>query len=107
MAAAWLAAAALPIAAKEVGKPSEKAAQMGPRKLLSGFDANKNGRIDGPEVEKLREAYAGALREELARFDLDGDGRLDDREVAGIRVRPGNHRPVRGAGAAPGEAPVK
>lgn len=82
-----LAAAALTTAvAKETSKPGQRPTHQGPLKVLRGFDANHNGRIDGPEVEKLREAFAGAMNPDLARYDLNGDGKLDDREVAAIRL---------------------
>ena len=93
--------------AKETGKPGEKPVQVGPRSYLLKLDANKNGRIDGPEVDKLREAYAGAMREGLARFDLNGDGRLDDLEVAGIRLKGGARVAPRSSETSPSDAPVQ
>ena len=97
----------LPAAAKESSKPGEKPVPLGPRSYLLKLDANKNGRIDGPEVDKLREAFAGAMHEELARFDLNKDGRLDAIEVAGIRLRGGAKTPARSSEANPAQAPVK
>lgn len=101
-----MAAALTTAVAKETSKPGQRPVHQGPVKALRAFDANKNGRIDGPEVERLREAFAGAMNQDLARYDLDGDGRLDDREVASIRVSQGATAPrTPTPGAA--EAPVK
>lgn len=94
------------VVAKEVGKPGQRTNHQGPVKVLRGFDANKNGRIDGPEVEKLREAFAGALNSDLTRYDLNGDGKLDDREVANIRLHPGTV-PPRSPDPGVADAPVK
>ena len=82
------------------------------RLMLQRFDVNKNGRLDAPELARMREAYpqlqrmrqddAGnqtnksngrseenARRENAAqvikRFDKDGDGVLNDREQAAAR----------------------
>ena len=106
-AAAILATAALATAeAKEIERPGGRGRLQGPQRALKNFDANKNGRIDGPEVERLREAFAGAMRESLAHYDLNGDGVLDDPEVARIRTggRPGTPRSQVGGSEA---APVK
>lgn len=104
-AAAILATAALATAeAKEIERPGGRGRLQGPQRALKSFDANKNGRIDGPEVNRLREAFEGAMRESLAHYDLNGDGFLDDPEVARIRTvsRPGTPRSqVGGSGAAP------
>lgn len=102
-----LAAAALTTAvAKETSKPGQRSPHQGPLKVLRGFDTNKNGRIDGPEIEKLREAFAGAMNQDLARYDLNGNGKLDDREVAAIRLATASSAPRT---TAPGvaDAPVK
>lgn len=92
--------------AKETGKPGQRTAHQGPLKVLRGFDANKNGRIDGAEVEKLREAFAGALHQDLARYDLNSDGKLDDREVSMIRLKASTVTP-RSPDPGVGDAPVK
>lgn len=92
--------------AKETSKPGQRSAHQGPLKVLRGFDANKNGRIDGPEAEKLREAFTGAMHQDLARYDLNGDGKLDDREISSIRLKASTVPP---RSPAPGveDAPVK
>lgn len=106
--AAWMVAASLPCAlAKESSKAGDRPLALGPRQFLVKLDANKNGRIDGPEVARLREAHAGAMQQELSRFDLNGDGRLDDREVAGIRIKSSVAAPRRPDGPSPSEAPVQ
>lgn len=68
--------------AGDQGKP-----RMAPRKVLTQFDTDKNGKIEGAEAEALRKAYAGDLKKQLAPFDRDSDGRLDDREIAAIRMK--------------------
>ena len=78
---------------------------MSREELLKRFDANRNGRIDGEELQKARSSFGrsdrgsdqpaassrGRLdREELMkRFDLDGNGRLDaeEREQAFAAMR--------------------
>ena len=73
--------------------------------LLKRFDANRNGRIDGPEMQKVRAmsgrsdrdsgqpsaSRRGRLdRDELMKqFDVDGNGRLDatEREQAFAAMR--------------------
>lgn len=104
---ALLASAALTTtSAKETGKPGQRTTHQGPVKVLRGFDANKNGRIDGPEVEKLREAFAGAMHQDLTRYDLNGDGKLDDREISNIRLN-ASTVPPRSPDPGVADAPVK
>ncbi len=49
-------------------------------------DANGDGRIEGPEVMKLRTARATHPKSYLYLFDDNSNGYLDDAEVARIRV---------------------
>jgi len=74
--------------AKEADKDKEDIKpKMGPRKVLTQFDTNKNGKIDGNEVEELRKAFAGDLKAQLAKLDKDGNGKLDDAEIAAIKPK--------------------
>ena len=102
-----LLAACTPLQAKENGRPGGRSNGIGPRKFLLQLDANKNGRIDGPEVDKLRAAFNGPMQGDLARFDLDGDGRLDDGEVARIQLGTSPVNARRGDASGPGGAPVQ
>lgn len=88
-------------------KTDGKKAKMGPRKVLAQFDTNKNGKIDGGEVEKLRQAFAGDLKEQLKRFDLNGDGKLDDAEVAAIKLKSSAKDGAAVPSAAPGTPAVQ
>lgn len=83
--ALWI-LAGIPVSAKErTGEDARP--RMAPRKVLTHFDTNKDGRIDGKEADALRKAFAGDLKDQLAPFDIDRDGRLDDREIAAIRMK--------------------
>ena len=82
------------------------------RIILQRFDLNKNGRLDAPELARVREAYPQLQRmrqnntgnqvnkpnggttanargenasQVIQRFDKDGDGVLDDKERAAAR----------------------
>ncbi len=80
------------LAAVTAAAPSYAAAGGGPKaRLFAKYDTNKNGVIDGAEVDALRAAYAGDAKEELARFDTNKDGKLSDEEIAAIRP-PGNRK---------------
>ena len=72
------------------GKESEKDAarpRMNVRKVMTQFDKDKNGKIEGTEAEALRKAFEGDLKSQLSKFDRDGNGKLDDAEVAAIKVK--------------------
>jgi Ca2+-binding EF-hand superfamily protein len=88
-------------------KADGKKAKMGPRKVLTQFDTNKNGKIDGAEAEKLRQAFAGDLKEQLKRFDLNGDGKLDDAEIAAIKLKKSDKDAAATPAPAPGTAGAK
>jgi hypothetical protein len=60
--------------------------RMGPRKVLTQFDTNKNGKIDGAEAVELRKAFDGDLKSQLASLDRDGNGKLDETEIAAIKI---------------------
>ena len=66
------------------GKESEKDAarpRMNVRKVMTQFDKDKNGKIDGTEAEALRKAFEGDLKSQLSKYDRDGNGKLDDAEI--------------------------
>lgn len=63
-----------------------RAATPGPKaRIFEKYDTNKNGVIDGAEVEIVRKAYAAEPKGEFARYDLNHDGKLDAAEIAGIK----------------------
>ncbi len=61
--------------------------KMGPRKVLTQFDKDKNGKIEGAEAEELRKAFSGDLKSQLAKLDRDGNGKLDDSEIKAIKAK--------------------
>lgn len=61
--------------------------KMGPRKILTQFDKDKNGKIEGAEAEELRKAFSGDLKSQLAKLDRDGNGKLDDSEIKAIKAK--------------------
>jgi len=60
--------------------------------VLEKYDTNKDGKIEGEEVTKLREAFAGAEHDNLKSLDTNGDGKLDDNEVAAIKAEVGKKK---------------
>ena len=73
--------------------PAERAARPG--MLLKTYDTDKNGAIDGSEVEALKKAFDADKTGPLKKLDTNSDGTLDDSEVAAIKARKG-----KGKGAA-------
>ena len=67
--------------------PAERAAR--PRMLLKTYDTDKNGSIDGSEIEALRKAFDADKTGPLQKLDANSDGTLDDSEVAAIKARHG------------------
>ena len=66
--------------------PAFPASSPGPKaKIFAEFDKNKNGVIDGDEIEAVRKAYAGDPKGQFARYDADHDGKLSDAEIAEIK----------------------
>ena len=66
--------------------PAFSAAALGPKaKIFAEFDKNKNGVIDGDEIEAVRKAYAADPKGQFARYDADHDGKLSDAEIAEIK----------------------
>lgn len=61
-------------------------AGSGPKaRIFAKYDTNKNGVIDGDEVEAVRKAYAADPKGEFAVYDTDHDGKLSDAEIAAIK----------------------
>jgi hypothetical protein len=66
--------------------PSGALAADGPKaRIFAKYDTNKNGVIDGDEVEAVRKAFAADPKGEFAAYDRNGDGKLDDGEIAAIK----------------------
>ena len=61
----------------------------GPKaRIFLKYDTNKNGVIDGDEIEAVRKAFLADPKGEFAAYDVDHDGKLSDEEIAAIK-RPG------------------
>ncbi len=59
---------------------------QGPKaRIFLKYDTNKNGVIDGDEIEVVRKAFAADLKGEFAAYDVDHDGKLSSEEIANIR----------------------
>jgi Ca2+-binding EF-hand superfamily protein len=71
------------------GDPDKKAAKKAMKAILSEYDKNGNGVIDGDEVDAVKKAYAADPNGELKRFDTNADGKLDDTEIAAIHAGKG------------------
>jgi hypothetical protein len=55
----------------------------GPKaQLMSKYDLNHNGVIDGEEIAAVRKDFAADPKGALKRFDTNSDGTLDDSEIA-------------------------
>jgi hypothetical protein len=58
----------------------------GPKaRIFAKYDTNKNGIIDGDEVEAVRKAFAADPKGEFAAYDTNHDGKLSDEEIANIK----------------------
>jgi hypothetical protein len=58
----------------------------GPKaKLMSKYDLNKNGVIDGDEIAAVRKDFAADPTGELKRFDANKDGKLSNEEIAEMK----------------------
>ena len=68
-------------------KPADKAERAArPGVLLKKYDTDKNGAIDGTEIEALRKAFDADKTGPLKKLDANNDGTLDDKEVAAIKA---------------------
>ncbi len=61
------------------GKKGKKGADSG--RVLSRFDRDHNGTIDGTEVARVQGAFAA-----LATLDTDHNGQLSESEIAGAKI---------------------
>jgi len=58
----------------------------GPKaQLMSKYDLNHNGVIDGDEIAAVRKDFAADPKGALKHFDLNNDGTLDDSEIATMK----------------------
>jgi hypothetical protein len=58
----------------------------GPKaQLMSKYDLNHNGVIDGDEIAAVRKDFAAEPKGALKRFDTNSDGTLDDAEIAAMK----------------------
>ena len=58
----------------------------GPKaRIFAKYDTNKNGVIDGDEIEAVRKAFAADPKGEFAVYDTNHDGKLSDEEIAAIK----------------------
>jgi len=86
------------------GKGGKAGANKGGRacmKATKGFDTDKNGQIDGKEVDALKSALAGNA--DLKALDKNANGQLDDDEITALNARMGKHGKGAGKGAGKGK----
>ncbi len=72
--------------ARKARKGEQAGKSARPGMLLKKYDTDKNGTIDGTEVEALRKAFDN---DPLKKIDANNDGKLDDTEIAAIKARHG------------------
>lgn len=70
-------------------------------KATKGFDADKNGQIDGKEVDALKGALAGNA--DLKALDKNANGQIDDDEITALNAKMGKHGKGKGAGKGAGK----
>ncbi len=85
---AGLLALALPASVQAKDKGDKKAMKQ----LMSQYDTNGNGSIDGDEVAAIQKAYAADPNGSLKKFDTNADGKLDDTEIAAIHAGKGGKK---------------
>ena len=79
------------------GSKADQADKAGrPGMLLRKYDLDKNGAIDGSEVEALRKAFDADKTGPLKRIDANNDGTLDDTEIAAIKAHRGKGTAAKG-----------
>jgi hypothetical protein len=86
---ALAAAFALPatsFAAKGKGKKGEAANRRSIHAVQS-YDTNKNGQIDGDEVEALKKAFTADPKGALAFVDKNSSGTLEEDEISALNAR--------------------
>ena len=89
---AALLALAVPASVHAAKDPSKKAAKKELKEIMSQYDKNSNGSIDGDEVDVVKKAFADNPTGPLKRFDTNADGKLDDTEIAAIKAGKGGKK---------------
>lgn len=64
-------------------KAGKKAAHALSKTVLTTYDKNANGEIDGDEKDALRKAFETDAS--LKALDKNSDGKLDDEEIAAVK----------------------
>jgi hypothetical protein len=62
-------------------------AGKGSGKALRTYDANADGKIEGPEIEAVRTAFEADKEGALKALDKDADGKLSDAEITGAKMK--------------------
>jgi hypothetical protein len=83
-AALAIAVATPAFAGKGDKKEEKKAERAAAQTLMSTYDKNGNGEIDGDEKEALRTALATDAA--VKKLDTNADGKLDDAEIAAVKA---------------------
>jgi hypothetical protein len=83
------------------GKGGPNKAQHACMKAVKGFDTDKNGQIDGKEIEALKAAFAGNAA--LKQLDTNANGKLDDDEITALNAKLGRHAKGKGKRAGKGK----
>ena len=86
------------------GKKGGKAGRQGAHacmKSVKGFDTDKNGQIDGKEVDALKAGFAGNA--DLKALDQNANGQIDDDEITALNAKMGKHGKGKGAGKGAGK----
>lgn len=76
-------------------KAAKKAAREEKQKVLSTYDKNSNGEIDGDEKEALRKAFETDTT--LKSLDKNSDGKLDDEEIGAVKAHKKGEGKAKGA----------
>lgn len=74
-------------------------------KATKGFDTDKNGQIDGSEIQALKGALAGNA--DLKALDKNTNGQIDDDEITALNAKMGKHGKGKGKGAGKGKGKKK
>lgn len=89
---AALLAIGLPATVHAGGNKDKKAGKKAAKEVISLYDKNGNGAIDGDEVAAVQKAYLAEPNGILKQFDTNADGKLDDTEVAAIKAGKGGKK---------------
>lgn len=76
-------------------------------KLIAKYDTNKNGKIDGEEMEALRKDFAKDPNGDLKAYDTNKNGKLDDDEIAAIKPGAGKKDAKKDPKQEPAKEPTK